>query len=55
MLPFALPSEWPDWEVRTVCVFLSVTPMLVTFYYKYTAHTQTTHSSSRQLNRWCDS
>ncbi|ELR24540.1 CDPalcohol phosphatidyltransferase superfamily protein [Acanthamoeba castellanii str. Neff] len=33
VLPFALPGEWPDWEVRTVCVFLSVTPMLVTFYY----------------------
>jgi hypothetical protein len=50
VLPFALPGEWPDWEVRTVCVFLSVTPMLVTFYYKYTAHTRhdtTRHDTTR--------
>jgi len=31
VLPFDIPLEWPDCEVRTVCVFLSVTPMLVTF------------------------
>jgi ethanolaminephosphotransferase len=33
VVPFALPAAWPDWEVRTICIVLSVSPMLVTFYY----------------------